>query len=75
MRPFRTRTPLAVQADHAALLRPGTAVIVRDDNGRDNRSTVVDAPWCLGGHTYVVNCDGYRAFDVMRVRLDLEGNP
>jgi hypothetical protein len=68
MRPPR-RTPLAVQADHAALLSPGTKVIVRDDLGRDNISFVLDAPFLLGGHTYVVNCEGFKAYDVMRVRL------
>jgi hypothetical protein len=67
----RTRTALAVQADHAAQLTPGTRVIVRDDDGRDNESVVLAAPFLMGGHTYVVNCEGFRAYDVMCVRLDL----
>jgi hypothetical protein len=61
-----------VQADHAAQLKPGTRVIVRDDLGHDNKSVVLAPPWCLGGHTYVVNCEGFHAYHVMRVRLDVE---
>jgi hypothetical protein len=65
-------TPLAVQADHAAQLIPGTPVIVRDDTGRDHQSVVLQKPFLMGGHTYVVNCEGFHAYSVMRVRLDLE---
>lgn len=64
------RITLRVQLEHAKQLTPGTRVIVRDDSGRDHPSVVLDPPWCMGGHSYVVNCEGFRAYHVMRVRID-----
>lgn len=67
------RTPLAVQQRHARTLAVGACVTVQDDAGRLIDAQVLDEPWLLGGHTFVVNCAGgqrvFRAYDVMRVQL------
>lgn len=65
------RTPLKVQQRHANTLAVGMNVTVEDDAGVKHDAQVVDEPWLLGGHTYVVNCAGgqriFRAYNVMRV--------
>lgn len=65
------RTPLKVQQRHASTLTVGMEVTVEDDYGTKHDAQVRDAPWLLGGHTYVVNCVGgqrtFRAYNVMRV--------